>query len=138
MALPRATDQSTDIRYTIGDLADEFGLTLRCIRFYEDEGLLSPTRAGQQRLYSRADHARLKLICRGKRLGFSISEIKEFLSLYQHDPCQSEQMQYLLDKARERREALVRQMEDARQTIDELRLIEQQILDHLNHCTKDS
>lgn len=68
--------------YTIGDLAREFGVTLRALRFYEDKGLLTPQRDGLNRLYSRRDRARLKLILLGKRVGFSLLEIKEMLDLY--------------------------------------------------------
>ena len=124
-----------EFRLTIGALADEFGLTLRCIRFYEDERLLSPERVGQTRYYTRADHARLKLICRGKRLGFSIAEIKEFLDLYAVDHTQTEQMHYLLAHARSRMQALTTQMEDVRQTLSELQQIERDILQHLNNNT---
>ena len=63
-----------DISFSISDLAREFGVTTRAIRFYEDEGLLSPGRSGRQRVYTSRDHVRLKLIVRGKRLGFSLSE----------------------------------------------------------------
>ncbi len=120
-----------DRTYTIGQLADEFGLTLRSIRFYEGEGLLAPLREGQARLFTRADRARLKLICRGKRLGFSVSEIKQFLSLYNVDSCQHEQMQYLLDHARSRIAALRTQFEDVKQTLEELERVEGEIVAHL-------
>ncbi len=118
--------------YTIGQLAAEFGLTLRGIRFYEDQGMLHPARHGQTRLYSRADHARLVLICRGKRLGFSISEIKEFLDLYHGRRDNAGQMHYLLERARLRMQALKTQAEDVRQTLSELQKIEHEILNHLN------
>ena len=126
-------------RHTIGELAEEFGLTLRCIRYYEDEGLLSPQHIGKTRIYSRADHARLKLICRGKRLGFSIAEIKEFIDLYAVDHSQAEQMQFLLGLARRRMQALTTQMADVRQTLTELQQIERDILKHLqqNSAEKD-
>ena len=124
--------------YAIGQLAAEFGLTLRGIRFYEDEGLLHPTRSGQTRLYSRADHARLVLICRGKRLGFSISEIKEFLHLYHGERDNAGQMHYLLERARLRMQALKTQAEDVRQTLLELRQIEHDILTHLNSHTQET
>jgi DNA-binding transcriptional MerR regulator len=118
--------------YTIGDLAAEFGLTLRCLRFYEDAGLIQPRRKGQARLYSKRDHARIALICRGKRLGFSIAEIKEFLDLYDVGACQKDQMRFLLERARSRKAALETQLGDVHQTLAELQKIEIEILAHLN------
>src|SRR5690349_16348535 len=80
----RASEDQTAAKtiFTIGDLAREFGVTLRALRFYEDKGLLTPQREGLNRLYSRRDRARLKLILMGKRVGFSLVEIKEMLDLY--------------------------------------------------------
>lgn len=118
--------------YTIGDLAAEFGLTLRAIRHYEDEGLLTPTRHGPARLYSRRERGRLALICRGKRLGFSLSEIREFLSLYDADPAQLEQMRFLRRAARARIGELTGRLHDVRVTLDELRDIEREIGRHLS------
>jgi DNA-binding transcriptional MerR regulator len=132
MSLSAVSRLPPECRYTISDLAEEFGLTLRCIRFYEDEGLLSPLHIGQTRFYSYADHARLKLICRGKRLGFSIAEIKQFLDLYAIDHAQTGQMQFLLGCARKRMETLTTQMEDIRQTLAELQQIERDIVNHLD------
>lgn len=118
--------------YAIGELAGEFGLTLRTIRHYEDEGLLAPAREGQARVYSHRDRARLALICRGKRLGFSLPEIKEFLDLYDVGDAQVEQMRYLQMRARERAAALERQLRDVQQTLAELRDIDVRIERHLN------
>ena len=81
----RSVTQPTDI-YTIGDLAREFDVTSRAIRFYEDEGLLAPQRVGSRRIYSKRDHVRLKLILRGKRLGFSLAEVRSMLALYDSAP----------------------------------------------------
>lgn len=118
--------------YTIGELAAEFGLTLRAIRHYEDEGLLTPTRHGVARLYSRRERGRLALICRGKRLGFSLNEIREFLSLYDADPAQLEQMRFLRRAARDRIGELTGRLHDVRLTLDELRDIEREIGRHLS------
>ena len=118
--------------FTIGQLAEEFGLTLRSLRFYEDEGLISPARVGQTRIYSHRDRARLKLICRGKRLGFSIGEIKDFLDLYDTDEAQVEQMNYLLRRARDRIVHLEQQLRDVQQTLKELHEIDGMIVSHLN------
>lgn len=110
--------------FSIGELSREFGITLRSIRFYEDQGLLTPTRVGTTRIFSRRDRGRLSLICRGKRLGFSLKTIKTFLDLYQLDGCQAEQMRFLLDKAKERIKVLEQQRIDLEQTVKELREIE--------------
>lgn len=117
--------------YTIGELAEEFGLTLRAIRFYEDEGLLTPTRAGQARIFTRRDRAKLLLIMRGKRLGFSIAEIRDFLHLYSIGDMQVEQVRYVRRKARERIDALERQLADVQETLVELRQIDRAIGEHL-------
>lgn len=119
--------------YTIGELADEFGLTLRSLRFYEDQGLITPARAGTSRIYSRRDRARLKLICRGKRLGFSIGEIKDFLDLYDSDEAQVEQMRYLHTRAQDRIAQLEQQLRDVQQTLRELKEIDDLIVAHLRH-----
>ena len=106
--------------FTIGDLAREFGITLRTLRFYEDRGLLNPRRDGRQRLYSRRDRARLNLILRGKRVGFSLSEIKEMLDLYDLRDGQVVQMRVALEKFQQRIEALRRQKKDIEEAITEL------------------
>jgi len=79
--------------YSIADLAREFDVTHRAIRFYEDEGLLSPARAGTRRVYSKRDWVRLKLILRGKRLGFSLAEVHEMLELYDSAPDERPQLE---------------------------------------------
>ena len=117
--------------YSIGDLAAAFDITARSIRFYEDEGLLSPERAGLTRIYSHRDRARLALICRGKRLGFSLAEIREFLDLYDREQGQVEQMTYFLGRARARRAALETQLVDVQQTIEDLKGIETEIVTFL-------
>lgn len=84
--------------HSIGDLAAEFGISTRAIRFYESKGLLSPERVGSNRIYTKRDHARLTLVLRGKRLGFSLEEIAEYLNLYDADPYQIAQTRLLLHK----------------------------------------
>lgn len=117
--------------YTIGELAEEFGLTPRTLRFYEDEGMVTPARQGQNRVYSRKDRARIKLICRGKRLGFSVQEIKEFIDLYDPEERQVEQMRYALTLGRKRITQLEQQLRDVQQTLSELKDMDRQIADHL-------
>nr|WP_082109438.1 MerR family DNA-binding transcriptional regulator [Azospirillum thiophilum] len=118
-------------RLAIGELAGEFGLTHRTIRHYEDEGLLAPERVGNARVYGHRDRARLALICRGKRLGFSLAEIKDFLNLYDTDDAQVEQMRYMRSLARRRISALEQQLADVQQTLAELCVIDTQISEHL-------
>ena len=117
--------------FTISELADTFQVTPRTIRFYEDQGLLSPRRDGLNRVYSHRDRARLTLICRGKRLGFSLAEIKDFLDLYDVDDRQIEQMRFALAHGRERIASLEVQLVDVQQTLSELRALESQIVEHL-------
>ena len=105
---------------SIGALAAAFGLTPRTIRYYEDQGLLAPARAGTQRVYGPQDRARLNLICRGKRLGFSIAEIKDFLDLYEAGDGQVEQMRYLVGRGRTRIAALEQQVRDVEETLADL------------------
>lgn len=107
--------------YTIAQLSNEFGITPRAIRFYEDKNLLSPTRQGLNRVYSRRDRARLALILRGKRLGFRLDDIKEMLDLYDHGEGQIEQMQFTLDRSRDRIAELERQRRDVDDAIRELK-----------------
>lgn len=107
--------------YTIAQLSNEFGITPRAIRFYEDKNLLSPTRQGLNRIYTRRDRARLALILRGKRLGFRLDDIKEMLDLYDHGEGQIEQMQFTLDRSRDRIAELERQRRDVDDAIRELK-----------------
>lgn len=112
--------------YGISELAQEFGITARAIRFYEDKGLLTPLRDGQRRVYSGRDRVRLMLILRGKRLGFSLREIQEIIDLYHAERGEVGQLRYFLDKMRERRDSLLRQREDIDLTLRELDSLEDQ------------
>jgi len=109
---------------SIGVLAREFGVTTRTIRFYEDEGLLSPQRRGQKRVYGPRERVRLRLILRGKRLGFSIAEIREILDMYESEPGEAGQLRHLVAKIAERRAALQRQRADIDQTLADMAEIE--------------
>jgi DNA-binding transcriptional MerR regulator len=117
--------------YTISDLAKEFDLTTRTIRFYEDEGLLTPERRGQARIYSAGDRVRLMLILRGKRLGFSLAECKEIFDLYDPSGDNKVQLNLMLDKLARRREALEQQLRDIQQMQQELDVAEKRIRDAL-------
>jgi len=115
--------------YTITELSNELGVTPRAVRFYEAKGLLDPRRVGQNRVYTYRDRGRLLLILRGKRLGFSLAEVKEFLDLYDADPTQREQFLLLLRGVRERVGELERQRRDLELSLEELREIERETLD---------
>lgn len=110
----------------IRHVASELGITTRTIRFYEDKGLLEPQRVGAMRVYSRREVGRLQLILRGKRLGFSLREIREFLDLYEVDSLHLEQSRRLLAEVTERIDSLEAQRQALDQTLDELRDIAQQ------------
>jgi len=100
--------------YRIGDLAEEFGVTLRTLRFYEDKGLLKPTRAGVTRLFTKRDRARLKLILLGKRVGFSLTEVKRMIDLYDPRGKNDAQLKVALSKG----EAQMRVLEEQRASIN--------------------
>jgi DNA-binding transcriptional MerR regulator len=106
--------------FTIGDLAREFGVTLRTLRFYEDKALLSPRRTGVTRLYGRRDRARLRLVLLGKRVGLSLTEIKEILDLYELRDGQTTQLELALGRFAQQIEVLRRQKEDIELAIEEL------------------
>ncbi|MFO1321122.1 MAG: MerR family DNA-binding transcriptional regulator [Burkholderiales bacterium] len=112
--------------FSITDLAREFGITTRTIRFYEDHGLLSPARRGRNRVYDKRDLVRLKLTLRGKRLGFSLTDIRELLDIYDAARDESEQLVQFLASLRRRREALEQQREDIEATLTEIRAFEAQ------------
>lgn len=126
------SESSTDTFFTITELARELGVTPRTIRFYEDKDLLAPKRAGNIRIYTKRDRARMVVIQRGKRLGFSLRDIKEYLDLYDMDPTQVEQMRMLLDRVKSRMDLLERQRLALEETIAELRVIEVETSEALN------
>ena len=112
--------------WTITELAQEFDVTTRTIRFYEDKGLIAPERSKQRRIYHPRDRVRLQLVMRGKRLGFSLDEIQEMIDLYDADPTESAQLKMFIVKLRERRKLLQRQRNDINNVISEIREREQQ------------
>ena len=116
---------------SIAEASEELGVTQRTLRFYEDKGLIQPTRVGTMRVYSRREMGRMQLILRGKKLGFSIREIGEFLSLYDEDPDHIEQTRRLLDRVRERMNELHQQRAALDETIIEMEKLERQALDYL-------
>ncbi|GAA5524379.1 hypothetical protein Maes01_00936 [Microbulbifer aestuariivivens] len=108
------------VSYSISDLSREFGITTRTIRFYEDKGLLAPERRGQTRIYSPEDRVRLKLILRGKRLGFSLDESREIIEMYDPAHGNVEQLQRLLQGIAEKRAQLQQQLRDIQSLMSEL------------------
>jgi DNA-binding transcriptional MerR regulator len=124
-----AAPHDPDRLYSITELSDEVGATPRAIRFYESKGLLRPQRAGATRVYTYRDRARLLIILRGKRLGFSLALIQKYLDLYDADPTHKVQLEHLLRGARQRIGELEAQRQDLDLTLEELREIEQLTLD---------
>ena len=106
--------------YTISELAREFGVTTRTIRFYEDQGLLSPAREGTNRVFSSRDRVRLKLALRGKRLGFSLAEIRELFELYDVSRDERKQLEEFLSRLDRRRTHLEQQREDIEVMLTEI------------------
>lgn len=112
--------------YSISDLSKEFDITTRSIRFYEDQGLLKPKRRGQTRIYNLTERVRLKLILRGKRLGFSLAETRRLFELYDADKNSSTQLHTMLDLVEDKKVALQQQMDDIKVVLMELNSAEQQ------------
>jgi len=106
--------------YTISDLAKEFGITTRAIRYYEDQGLLRPAREGVTRVFSNRDRVRLKLALRAKRLGFSLAEIRELFELYDVSRNEPQQLRAFLSKLERRRALLEQQREDIEVMLNEI------------------
>jgi DNA-binding transcriptional MerR regulator len=113
------TPASTDL-YSVTELANDLGITPRAIRFYETKGLIKPQRVGANRVYTYRDRARMQLILRGKRLGFTLADIKEYLDMYDIDPSKAQQVKLLLEKVERRIDELEQQREDLVTTLTEL------------------
>ena len=131
---PDVTDDALadpDFRFTIGELADEFGITTRTIRFYESRGLITPERKGANRSYSRRNRARLMLILRGKNLGFTLEDISEYLALYDSDPGQLAQTKMLLAKVEAMMEDLNKKRADIDRTLRDLKDLRGKCHDYL-------
>jgi DNA-binding transcriptional MerR regulator len=106
--------------WTIAEVAEEFGVTHRTIRYYEDQGLVSPERRGTQRVFHPRDRVRLSLVLRGKRLGFGLEEIRRIVDMYDQTPGEAGQLRYLLDQIATRRADLEQRRADLEQTLAEL------------------
>ncbi len=112
-------------QYSIRDLSQEFDVTTRTLRFYEEKGILAPLRNGQNRVYSTADRTHLILVLRGKQLGMSLGEIAELISMYDPDTNNRKQMELLIEKIIERRHQLESQKEELERMIVDLKAWEQ-------------
>jgi DNA-binding transcriptional MerR regulator len=108
------------LTWTIGELAREFGVTLRTIRFYEDQGLLAPERQGQARIFHDRDRVRLQLIIRGRRLGFTLDEIAHVINMYDETPGEAGQLEFLINDIGRRRAALLQKRRDLDESLAEL------------------
>lgn len=122
----------TDRTWTIAELAAEFGVTHRTIRFYEDRGLLSPERRGTQRVFRPRDRVRLELVLRGRRLGFDLAEIRAIVDMYDEPPGEIGQLQYLLEQITARRAELELRRRDIEVTLAELDAAERRCRADLN------
>jgi DNA-binding transcriptional MerR regulator len=123
IAMPSRSDP---VSYSISDLAREFALTTRAIRYYEDEGLLAPRRDGRSRIYAERERVRIKLILRGKRLGLSLSEIRELLDLYEATKSERPQLVKFLQVLSARRAMLKQQQEDIAVVLAEIETLDRQ------------
>ncbi|MBD2860192.1 MerR family DNA-binding transcriptional regulator [Spongiibacter sp. KMU-158] len=115
--------------YSISELAAEFDITTRTIRFYEEKGLLNPNRNGQNRIYTPADRTKLRLILRGKRLGLSLEESRDIIDMYAADRDNSDQLQTLINKIREKRAQLQHQLFDIETMIQDLNEAENNLIE---------
>ena len=118
--------------FTITDLAREFQVTTRTLRFYEEKGLLTPLREGNTRIFNATDRIRLKLILRGKRLGFSLDESREIIGMYEPDAENDQQLQSLLDKIREKQQLLQRHKQEINTMLRDLKKTEAICIDALS------
>lgn len=116
--------KSKDETWTISEVAEEFDVTLRTIRFYEDRGLISPERRGTVRIFHPRDRVRLALVLRGKRLGFSLEQIAHIVDMYDAEPGEAGQLRYLLTQIEDRRSELELRRRDIDETLAELEQVE--------------
>lgn len=140
------TDSQTDCNsdgekriWSIGELATEFGITSRTLRVYEEEGLLDPAREGTRRIYNERNRVRLRLILRGKRLGWSLSEIRESFDLYDSSLGEQAQLEWMLTKLEQRRQTLIAQRTDIDSALRDLEQVESNARQSLREiCTQQN
>jgi DNA-binding transcriptional MerR regulator len=126
-----ASPRNIEPVFSITDLAQELDITTRTIRFYEDRGLLRPARRGQQRIYSKADRTRLKLVLRGKRLGWPLDDIREMIELYDAPDGEKKQLEVMINKIEQSRSTLLQQRDDIELALREFDEIEARCLKQL-------
>jgi len=129
-------NKASQTNYSIGELAREFDITTRSIRFYEDQGLLTPTRKGQTRIYNQRDKVRLKLILRGKRLGFSLAETGRLFELYDADKSSAKQLSSMIELISQKKNDLKQQLDDVNAVLVELNGLEDNCQNILTKLTK--
>jgi DNA-binding transcriptional MerR regulator len=117
--------------YTITELTREFGISTRTLRFYEDEGLIHPERRGRTRLFRSADRRLIMEILRGRRIGFTIAEIREIIQVYKDPPGEAGQLRLLMKRVEEKREELQQKRKDIEETLEELGNVEEACLTRL-------
>lgn len=122
---------TTPEEWTIAQIADDFGVTHRTVRHYEDLGLLAPERRGTQRVYRRRDRTRLSLILRGKRLGFPLEEIRTIVNMYDEAQGPTSQLRYVLEQIDDRRADLQRRLADLQESMRELDAFEERCREEL-------
>ncbi|AKT52410.1 MerR family transcriptional regulator [Arsenicicoccus sp. oral taxon 190] len=122
---------TTPQEWTIAQIAEDFGVTHRTVRHYEDLGLLSPERRGTQRIYHRRERTRLALILRGKRLGFPLEEIRTIVNMYDEAQGPTSQLRYVLEQIDDRRTDLQRRLADLQEAMQELDAFERRCREEL-------
>lgn len=130
-------NDTDDKTYSISDLSREFDITTRSIRFYEDQGLLEPKRRGQTRIYNKGDRVRLKLVLRGKRLGFSLAETLRLFELYDTDKTSATQLKSMLELVQDKKAFLHQQMDDIKVLMMELVTVEKRCIETLASLEQD-
>lgn len=131
MSSDHESDRPLDKYYSITELTREFGVSTRTLRFYEDEGLIHPERRGRTRLFRAADRRLIQEILRGRRIGFTISEIREIIHVYKEPPGESGQLVLLMKKVDEKRAELRQKRKDIEETLAELDNVEEACLTRL-------
>lgn len=117
--------------YSITELTREFDISTRTLRFYEDEGLIQPVRRGRTRLFRPADRHLVRQIIRGRRLGFSINEIREIIQMYREPPGEGGQLKLMIRRIQEKRELLRQKRRDLEETLTELDQAEEACVERL-------
>jgi len=124
--------------YSVGELASEHDVSTRSLRFYEEQGLLNPLRRGRTRFFTQKDRVRLKLVLRGKRLGFSLAEIKEIVLMYDAEPGETGQLKLLINTIAEKRDILEQRQRDLDITLREMQDVEEKCLAQLRELDEDN